>query len=168
MKIAFLYEHPEWSRTLIECLTANGHEIIEFRISGLTFDPDDLDEHFDLAINRINIMPSATAAPGTNFQGIHFLACLEASGIRVINGSRSHSIGLSKAMQNALFSSLRLHHPRAIAIHRADDALMTADMIGYPIVFKPNVGGSGQGIERFDMTRIRVKIPAFCNHLVFH
>ncbi|MEM7561878.1 MAG: hypothetical protein AAF353_02380, partial [Pseudomonadota bacterium] len=59
-------------------------------------------------------------------------------------------IGLSKATQNALFSRLGLPHPKGIAIHRIQDALTAAESIGFPLIFKPNVGGSGQGIQKFD------------------
>ncbi len=150
MRIAFLYEHPQWSQKLIACLEANGHEVTPFCVSGLHFDPGALAGRFDLALNRVNIMPSAEAAPGATFQAVHLLGCFEAAGVRVVNGSRCHAIGLSKAMQNALFTSLELNCPPAIAIHRADDALAAADEIGFPLVFKPNVGGSGQGIQLFD------------------
>ena len=149
MHIAFLYEHPQWSQALIECLRENHHEVTPIRVSGLQFDPDELPGRYDLAVNRINIMPSVDAAPGTTFQAMHLLASFETGGTRVVNGAHSHMIGLSKAMQNALFNALKLKHPRAIAIHRAEDAPAAAERIGFPLVFKPNVGGSGQGIQKF-------------------
>lgn len=64
MHIAFLYDHPQWSQALIDYLRENHHEATPIRASGLHFDPDELPGRFDLAVNRINTMPSADAAPG--------------------------------------------------------------------------------------------------------
>ena len=36
------------------------------------------------------------------------------------------------------------------AVTTVQDALLAADEVGYPVVVKPNVGGSGAGIVRFD------------------
>jgi len=65
----------------------------------------------------------------------------------VINGSRCHAIGASKAQQNGIFAGLGLDHPRAIAVYRPDEVLDAAEQIGYPVIFKPNIGGSGSGVS---------------------
>ena len=101
---------------------------------------------FDCAINRINIMPSAARNPNIVFHTLHYLNWLELTGVRVINGARSHFIGASKVMQNGVFSSLGLAHPRAMAIYRQQDVLAAAEAVGYPVIVKPNIGGSGSGI----------------------
>ncbi len=57
---------------------------------------------------------------------------------------------ISKARQLTVLQRLGLPYPRAIVINEAAAALAAAEAIGYPLVVKPNIGGSGAGIERFD------------------
>ncbi|WP_423906517.1 ATP-grasp domain-containing protein [Candidatus Spongiihabitans sp.] len=150
MKIAFLYEHPTWSDTLIAAFDHRGVALTLRNIAELSFDADATDKPFDAAINRINVMPSAEREPQIVFQTLHYLNWLELAGVRVINGARAHFIGASKAMQNGIFSALGMAHPRAVAIYRPADALAVADSIGYPVIIKPNIGGSGSGIARYN------------------
>jgi hypothetical protein len=149
MNIAFLYEHPQWSGQLLDCFEGRGVELARVNVADLAFDTSRAPE-FDAAINRINIMPSAERDPRVVFQVMHYLKWLEIAGIRVINGSTAHNIGSSKVMQNGVFSNLGLRHPRGIAIYRLSDALEAAAQIGYPVIVKPNIGGSGSGVALFE------------------
>lgn len=150
MNIAFLYEHPSWSTKLLDCFSQKNIQISPINIDDLTFDTSQWIGHFDLVVNRINIMPSAECEPSVVFHTLHFLNWLETLAIPVVNGAKSHFAGASKAVQNGIFSQLGLEHPKAIAIHKPVQALMAAQSIGYPLIVKPNIGGSGSGIEKFD------------------
>ena len=150
MRIAFLHEHPTWSNQLLSVMQRRIPGIVPVNVAELHFDTDINNCDFSAAINRINIMPSADRSPQVVFQTQHYLNWLEQSGVRVINGSRAHAIGSSKAMQNGVFSSLNLAHPKGIAIYRQEDALDAAEKIGYPTIVKPNIGGSGSGISLFE------------------
>jgi glutathione synthase/RimK-type ligase-like ATP-grasp enzyme len=151
MNIAFLYEHPSWSDTLLEAFQAKAIELKKINVAELSFETEIKgNEKFDLAINRINIMPSEKRKPEVVFQALHYLNWLELSGVHVVNGARSHFIGASKAMQNGIFSSLGLHCPKAIAIYRVEDSVSAAEKIGYPVIIKPNLGGSGAGVAKYD------------------
>lgn len=151
MKIAFLYEHPSWSDALLEAFERNAIELTKIDVAELAFATEaTTDAQYDLAINRVNIMPSENRKPEVVFQTLHYLGWLENNGVRVVNGARSHFIGASKAMQNGIFSSLGLHCPMAIAIYRAEDALAAAEKVGYPAIIKPNLGGSGAGVAKYD------------------
>jgi predicted ATP-grasp superfamily ATP-dependent carboligase len=66
-----------------------------------------------------------------------------------VNGSRAFTNEISKALQLQLLESLGLPYPKARIIHDAAQALAAAGEIGYPLVIKPNIGGSGAGIVRF-------------------
>ena len=149
MQIAFLYEHPEWSKALLEAFSGCGIELVPVNVADLVFDTSSR-PRFDAAINRINIMPSAETDPRVVFQVMHYLSWLEISGTRVINGAMSHTIGSSKVMQNGVFASLGLRHPKGIAIYRPADAPDAARKIGYPVIVKPNIGGSGSGVALFE------------------
>ena len=150
MKIAFLYEHPTWSEKLIDCFHNNDINLQLINIDELTFDTDSFDIDFDLLINRVNVMPYERRDSAIVFHTLHFLNWLELSGVRIINGARTHYIGSSKAVQNGIFSMLNLDTPRAIAIYKNKDALKAAEKIGFPVIIKPNIGGSGSNIARFN------------------
>ena len=150
MNIAFIYEHPTWSESLINCFQQKGLAISPVNVAELKFDSDCRSCSYDLAINRVNIMPSAERSPQVFFQTQHFLRWLELCHVRVINGSKSHAIGASKVNQNAVFSSLGLHYPAGISFYQPEAALEAANQIGYPVIVKPNIGGSGSGVVLFN------------------
>lgn len=150
MKIAFLYEHPNWSDQLIQCFKENGIELKLLNIDELAFDPGQLDVDFDLLINRVNIMPYEMHDPAVVFHTLHFLNWLELTNVQIINGARAHYTGSSKAVQNGIFAKLGLYFPQAIAIYKVADALTAAEKIGYPLIVKPNIGGSGRGVVKYD------------------
>ena len=60
---------------------------------------------------------------------------------------------LSKARQLSLFRQLGLEIPRTRVAHRRADVPRLAAELGYPVLVKGNVGGSGAGIVRYDDRR---------------
>ena len=97
---------------------------------------------------------SASAYLRGNAQGIFFtrdyLAHLDRIGMRVINGCKAFSLEISKAAQLALLHSLGLAKPRSRIVNYATQAVPAAQEIGFPVIVKPNIGGRGAGIMRFD------------------
>jgi hypothetical protein len=150
MNIAFLYEHPTWSDILIETFRSNGIDLKMINVADLSFRPDQEHPGFNFAVNRINMMPSSGRNPSVVFHTLHYLSWLETKGVTLVNGSHAHFAGASKALQNGLFSTLGLHCPQAVAICQAQDALVASKTIGFPLIIKPNIGGSGSGIARYD------------------
>ncbi len=150
MNIALLYEHPTWSDALIQTFQSNGIDLRLINVADLCFAPDQERPDFDFAVNRINIMPSSGRNPSVVFHTLHYLNWLEAMGVTIVNGSHTHFTGASKALQNGLFARLGLHCPRAVAVHQLQDVLTAAESIGFPLIIKPNIGGSGSGIARYD------------------
>jgi len=63
---------------------------------------------------------------------------------------RAFRTELSKAAQLSLLDSLDLPYPKARVIHRPSQALAATQGLRWPIVVKPNIGGSGAGVKRFD------------------
>jgi hypothetical protein len=84
------------------------------------------------------------------FYTLHFLSQLERAGVRVINGADAYRTEISKAGQLALLGALGLPFPRARVIHDPCQAASAAQGLRFPVVVKPNVGGSGAGIRRFE------------------
>jgi glutathione synthase/RimK-type ligase-like ATP-grasp enzyme len=71
-------------------------------------------------------------------------------GATVLNGPEVMAIDSSKARQLSLLHRLGLATPRTRVVHRAADLAGVAEEIGYTLLVKANVGGSGAGIMRFD------------------
>ena len=82
------------------------------------------------------------------------LPYLEERGAQVINGSGAFAIETSKVAQLRLLARLGLRAPRARVINDPTLALEAAEGFDFPVVVKPNVGGSGAGIQRFDSIAI--------------
>jgi hypothetical protein len=67
----------------------------------------------------------------------------------VLNGHDAYLLELSKARQMGLLAGLGLAHPRTRVIGAAGLAASAAADLEFPVVVKPNVGGSGAGIVSF-------------------
>src|SRR5260370_26142715 len=83
------------------------------------------------------------------FYTLNYLKHLEDKGVRVVNGSRAFTHETSKALQLGLLGRLGLPYPKARVINHASQAVSAAEAVGYPLIVKPNIGGSGAGIKRF-------------------
>ncbi len=84
------------------------------------------------------------------FHTLSWLGHLELQGVRVLNGSKAFQYEISKALQHSLIQSLGLRYIPSRVIHQPEQAIAAAEGLRFPIVVKPNVGGSGAGIVRFD------------------
>ena len=105
---------------------------------------------YGLIFNRMS--PSAWTRGNAHaiFYTLSYLAHLEKQGVRVVNGSYAFRMETSKALQLSLLQSLGLPYPRSVVINHPSEAVAAAQNLRYPIVVKPNIGGSGVGIVRFD------------------
>src|SRR6202453_946167 len=147
--IGIYYEHPDWFRPLFAQLDARGANWTKIDARNHTYNPSAADAPYSLVFNRMS--PSAwkrDLADGI-FYTLGYLAHLEAKGVRVINGFKGFTHETSKALQLDLLERLGLSYPKAVVIHRPSQAALAAKEIGFPLVVKPNIGGSGAGIVRF-------------------
>ncbi len=148
--IAIYHEHPDWFRPLFNELDRRGTPYVRIDASRHQYDIASQDGEFALVFNRMS--PSAYLRGHSQgiFYTLNYLAHLEELGTRVVNGLRAFTIETSKALQLSLLESLGLPYPRARVINHPSEAIEAARGIGYPLVVKPNIGGSGAGIMRFD------------------
>ena len=149
MGLAVLYEHPEWFVPLFAALERRGIAALHMDATSLRWDPAER-PGFSLLLNRMS--PSAhTRGHG---RAIHaaaaFISWVEAHDVPVINGSGPYRLELSKSGQLDLLGRLNLPFPRARVINSSLQASAAAQGLRFPVVVKPNVGGSGAGILRFD------------------
>ena len=150
LPLAVYYEHPEWFRPLFAELDRRSIQYLRIDAGCHVYDATATDRKYALFFNRM----SASAYLRGNAQGIFFtrdyLAHLERLGTRVINGCKAFSFEISKAAQLALLHSLGLATPRSRIVNCAIQAVSAAQEIGFPVIIKPNIGGRGAGIMRFD------------------
>ena len=147
--IGIYYEHPHWFTPLFAELDRRGTPYTRLHAERHTFDPGERPA-YDLVFNRMS--PSAWLRGHGNavFYTHHFLAHLERHGVRVVNGTRAFQAETSKALQLSVLRELGLPYPQARVINDPADAAAAAEGLEFPIVVKPNVGGSGAGVQRFD------------------
>jgi D-ala D-ala ligase C-terminus len=149
-ELGILYEHPAWFERLFAELDRRGVQYHKLLAPDHFYDPGEHDRGLGLVFNRMS--PSADRR--NHGSGILYtqswLGHLEALGTRVINGSKAFRYETSKALQLSLLHSLGLPFPKARVLHDPKHAVEASEGLRFPVVVKPNVGGSGAGIVRFD------------------
>jgi hypothetical protein len=148
--IGILDEHPEWSTRLIAALEARRLPYEKIDHSSHTFDPRDRDPHYAVLVNRTSPSSHTRGHASVLFYAEAVLAHYEALGVPVVNGLRAYRFEKSKALQLGLFERLGVRYPRAVVVNHREQVLKALDRIAFPLIVKPNVGGSGAGIVRFD------------------
>jgi len=148
--LAIYHEHPDWFRPLFNELDKRGTNYVRVQAQTHDYDAGDSKDKYSLVFNRMS--PSAYLRGNGDqiFYTLSYLKHLEDSGTRVVNGHRAFTYETSKALQLSLLESLELPYPRARVIHRASQAPAAAQGLRFPVVVKPNIGGSGAGVRRFD------------------
>lgn len=149
-RLGIVYEHPQWFVPLFAELDRRGLPYDRIDVSTHGFDPLADRVPWTVALNRMS--PSAHmrghghAIPYTR----ELLRFLESKGVDVVNGSRAFSLETSKVTQLTLLHSLGLRTPKARVINHGSQAAAAAEGLTFPVVVKPNIGGSGAGIQRFE------------------
>jgi D-alanine-D-alanine ligase-like ATP-grasp enzyme len=83
------------------------------------------------------------------FYTLHYLAFLKTIGANVLNGYDAYVYEFSKARQLGLLHQLGLRYPRARVINDPSQAPKAAEGLTFPVLLKPNIGGSGAKIVPF-------------------
>ncbi len=144
--VGILYEHPLWFRPLFAELERRGVPYEPIDAARLTWDPADAGGRWSLVVNRMSPSAWTRGNQRAMFATLHFLAWLEATGTPVVNGHDAYLLELSKARQLSLLAGLGIAHPATRVIDDPADASRAAAGLRFPVVTKPNIGGSGAGI----------------------
>lgn len=147
--IGIFYEHPEWFKPLFAELDRRGTPYVKLHADEHVFDPADTPA-YSLVFNRMSPSAYLRGRGDAIFYTQAFLAHLERRGVRVVNGTEAFANEISKAAQLALIASLGLPYPRTRIIHRGTQAPAAAQGLRWPIAVKPNIGGSGAGVRKFE------------------
>src|ERR1700759_1340935 len=165
--IAIFYEQQHWFKPLFAELDRRGTPYVKINATAHAYAiEEDPENRFSLVFNRMS--PSAWNREHGDciFYTLGFLDHLERRGLRVINGLKAFRTELSKAAQLSLLDSLDLPFPKARVIHRPAQAVAATEGLRWPIVVKPNIGGSGAGVKRFDTPEALAQ-AAEANELAF-
>ncbi len=148
--IAVYHEHPHWFRPLFAELERRRTPYVRLEAEHHRYEVGGDPPPYGLVFNRMS--PSAWLRGGGHgiFYTLQFLHHLEHLGVRVVNGHDAFLTETSKARQLALLERLGLPYPRARVIHHPAQAPAAANGLRFPVVVKPNIGGSGAGVRRFD------------------
>jgi len=150
--IAVYYEHPDWYRPLFQQLDRLGANWLKVEARHHSYDVTERESPFSLVFNRMSPSAWQRGLGHGIFYTLNYLSHLEEIGVRVVNGSRAFTHEISKALQLQVIESLGLDYPKAQVVNHPSQALAAAEAIGYPVVAKPNIGGSGAGVQRFNTT----------------
>lgn len=149
-QLAFFFEHPEWFKPLFAELDRRGIDYDRLLAYQHHYDPAQRDSPYALIVNRMS--PSAYTRGHTQaiFYTLQYLAYLKEIGADVLNGYDAYVYEFSKARQIGLLERAGVLYPKARVINHPSQAIAAAVGLTYPIIIKPNIGGSGAGIRRFD------------------
>jgi len=148
--IGVLYEHPEWFVPLFAELERRGLAYSRIAAERLGYDPAARSAAYDLVFNRMS--PSAYLRGHTRaiFAAQHYLAYLAQLGVPMVNGPEAYRLELSKASQLNLLASLGLPAPKTRVSNDRDQLWAATVELDFPVIVKPNIGGSGALMQRFD------------------
>ncbi|MDX6399359.1 MAG: hypothetical protein QOJ43_2767 [Gaiellaceae bacterium] len=147
--VGILYEHPQWFVPLFAELERRGIPFERIQAHNLLFDPAELESRYSLVVNRMSPSAWTRGHERALFSTLHYLAYLAQAGTPLLNGPDAYLVELSKVRQISLLASLGIEHPRTRVIDDPARAVDAARELEFPVVVKPNVGGSGAGITSY-------------------
>ncbi len=150
--LAILYEHPTWFEPLFAELGRQDvpYEAVNAREHAL--DPSSTSCPYGAVLNRMSASAWLRGDAGVLLDAKHWLEHLWRLRVPVVNGLDAYKLEISKAAQLELLERLDLPHPESRIVRqaaRAARAARAAEGLRFPVVVKPNVGGTGAGIVEY-------------------
>lgn len=149
-RVAVFYEHPEWFAPLFAELDRRRIPYERLRAYEHRFNPAERHCPYILIVNRMSPSAYTRGHSQAIFYTLQYLAYLKEIGANVMNGYDAYVYEFSKARQLSLLDRLGLRYPRAHVINHASQAPAAAEGLTFPVLVKPNIGGSGAKIARFN------------------
>jgi hypothetical protein len=161
-----LHENPEWMPPFAAAFAAEGVDWDETLVTGGALDLS-AEPAPGLWWSRMSASAHTRGHTASAEHARALLDLLEAHGRRVVNGRAVLDLELSKVRQLALLRAAGIAVPRTVAVigsrsdAAADGVLAAAAAVGPPVVVKPNRGGKGLGVTRFDsVDELAAGLPA--------
>ena len=149
-RLGIVYEHPEWFAPLFAALDAREVPVDRIDVSSHQFALDGAPPPWTLVLNRMSPSAHLRGHGQAIVYTREFLRYLEEAGVETINGADAFTLETSKVSQLLLLRRLGLRAPRTRVIDHPSQAAAAAEGLEFPVAVKPNIGGSGAGIQRFD------------------
>lgn len=163
-RIHVIHENAEWSAPLFDALTARGAAYDDWHMGDFALDLTSPPPQ-GVFYNRMSASSHTRGhryAPEMTTGLLHWL---EASGRRVLNGSRAVALEINKVAQYAALARAGLAVPDTVACHTAEQIVGAyAKFDGRPVITKHNRAGKGLGVKLFhDAASLEayVRGPAF-------
>lgn len=147
--LAILYEHPLWFEPLFSALERRGIAFEKIRVGDHHFDPGSADPPASVVLSRVAMSDFLREPQHPIFYATALLDHWRRRGATVFNGADVIAIDSSKTRQLSLISGLGLAIPKTRVVHRVEDLLRASGGLEFPLLVKPNIGGSGSGIVRY-------------------
>ena len=148
--IGILYEHPAWFKPLFAEIERRGLPYERLEATGHVFDPAEPPADYSLVVNRMSPSAYLRGHGGAIAYARDLLVYLEQHGVPLVNGPETFALERSKARQALLLERLGLPYPRTRVVHQPEQVEAASAALEYPIIVKPNLGGSGALMRRFD------------------
>jgi ribosomal protein S6-L-glutamate ligase RimK-like protein len=148
-QLGVLYEHPQWFQPLFAALERRGLLYVPLELSGHGFDPSSRELPAPFILSRVAQSSFLREPEHPIFYAAALLDHWQRCGATVLNGAPTLAIDSSKARQLSLIASLGLAVPKTRVVHRSNDLLSASEGMGFPLLVKANIGGSGAGIVRY-------------------
>jgi len=151
--IAVYYEHPHWFNPLFAELERRDIPFQRIDAGSHRFNPAAIpngDGEPPMFFNRMSPSAWKRGRGPAILYTLQYLAYLESLGAAVVNGLHAFTYEVSKVLQVRLLRRLDLPVPRTFVVNDPSQLPAAAQSLAFPLLVKPNVGGSGAGIVRFD------------------
>jgi hypothetical protein len=143
--LAVLFEHPEWQKPLFQALERRGIRYVPVDLKKAAFadtDPPLAPLYFNQASPSAYVRGNTRAVP----YALAYMRALQIRGVRVLNGADAFALELSKTAQAALLRQLGVPAPRVWTFNDLDALRARAGEMPFPVLLKPEQGGSGARI----------------------
>jgi len=148
--IAVIYENEPWMAPLFAALEDVGAPVARVFANTESFDPQGPVPDWSLAVNKVSPSSYLRSHGASIAFARAYLPFLEARGVPVVNGSEAFRLETSKALQLQVLERLGVRAPRAHVANERERVADAASGLRFPVIVKPNVGGSGALMRRFD------------------
>lgn len=142
--ICVLFENEEWIAPLRELL---GDKVSAWNFADSELDLSSIPEA-DVYFNKLSASAFSRGHCSAPILGASIVQWLEANDRKIVNGSNSVSLELSKAYQLIRLRANNLRTPETRCFNSLDTLKVELLNVSYPVIVKPNCGGKGLGVVK--------------------
>tara|TARA_A100001037_G_scaffold112225_1_gene102320 strand:+ start:684 stop:1646 length:963 start_codon:yes stop_codon:yes gene_type:complete len=147
-KVYLLHENDEWVEPLRAPLQALGTPFAEWHLARDELRPGTPPP--GIFYGKISASAHTRGHRSAPEIGAAILEWLQSAGCVVVNGSRAVDLEISKARQYVGLAEHGIPVPSYHLVSGPDGIRRAAAHLGFPLVVKPNRGGKGAGVMRFE------------------